>query len=176
MIGLVVIVIEAIVTIHGWIVSLVCFLTGLVIVGDELTWNPCVGIAEPHTIMLNALVIVDMRHTPITIHEHEAIVTDEVSNHCEEAVVMHKRWTVMHRLGQIVFDEVPSIGLGCVCLIACMQYAVVHHSDIACDDIIGMAILHVCVAMSRPTEVDSQLTIVIGQAIDKRTRLGNALG
>ena len=103
-----------------------------------------------------------MGHTPLTIHEHKAVVADVVSNHGQERFVVYERGVLMHRVSKVCLDEVPSVGLGSVSGIACLQHAVVHHGNIARDNIVGVAVDEVGVAVCSPAEVDCQLAVIVG--------------
>ena len=104
---LVVLVIHVVAVTTGVLVGLESSRT--LVAWDETRWSPSVGIAEPHIVMLDALIEVDMLHTTLAVHEHEAIVADELLHHRHEALVVHKVRGRGHSAVQVVLDEVPCI-------------------------------------------------------------------
>ena len=132
------------------------------ILRNQAAWSPRIRVAEPHTIVLNTLVIVDMAHLALTIHEHEAVVTDELSDHVKELLVVHKRRVLSNRRSHVVLDEVPCVGLGNVSGIACVQDAVVHHRYISRHDIVWVAVVEVGMPVCSPAEVNGQLAVIVG--------------
>ena len=125
--------------------------------------------------MLDTLIEVDVLHTTLAVHEHEAVVADELFEHRHEALVIHKVRCRSHSSMQVVLNEVPRIRLGLVSGITCMQYAVVHHGDEARNHIIGMAVEHIGLAVCSPAEVNGNITIVIGQALYERSSIAKIL-
>jgi hypothetical protein len=126
--------------------------------------------------VLDTLVIVDMGHTTLTIHEHEAIVANELSDHGQIALVVNQGRRVMNCVTQVVLNEMVRIATRHILGVTCVQHTVVHHGNITWGHIVWVAVAKVCVTMRSPAEVNRQVTVVSRQLADESRSVSDILG